>query len=59
MQAAHARTVFGTGAFPRDTVRMIAEMAADPSINSDADTKEFRRISAQLGDTDTRPDCGH
>jgi hypothetical protein len=58
MQAAHARTVFGTGAFPRDTVRMIAEMAADPSINSDADTKEFRRISAQLGDTDTRPDCG-
>jgi hypothetical protein len=59
MQAAHARTVFGTGAFPRDAVRIIAEMAADPSINSDADTMEFRRVSTRLGGTDTRPNCGN
>lgn len=59
MQAAHARTVFGTGAFPRDTVRLIAEMAADGSINSDADTMEFRHVSAQLGDTDARANCGN
>lgn len=59
MQAAHARTVFGEGAFPRDTVRLIAEMAADGSINSGPATKEFRRVSAQLGDSDTRPNCGN
>jgi hypothetical protein len=58
MQETHARTIFGTGAFPRDTVRIVADVAADPSINSAADTKEFRHVSAQLGDTDRRPGCG-
>jgi hypothetical protein len=34
-------------------------LAADNSINSAADTREFRHVSAQMGDTDTRQDCGH
>jgi hypothetical protein len=58
MQHTHAKTIFGTGAFPKDTVHLVATLAADSSINSAQETKEFRRVTAQLGDTDTRQDCG-
>jgi hypothetical protein len=58
----HAKHIFGPADFPRDTVSLVAEMAADDSINSPADTQEFRRLEARLG-SDAGPaprqDCGN
>jgi hypothetical protein len=58
MQRVHAKAVFGSADFPKDTVFMVAGLAADASINSVAETREFRHVSSQFGD-DTRQDCGH
>jgi hypothetical protein len=59
MQTVHAKGIFGVGDFPKDTVHLVAELAADGSINSAKDTQEFRHISAQMGNTPMRQDCGH
>jgi hypothetical protein len=59
MAAVHAKGIFGPADFPKETIRLIGELAADPSINSAKDTKEFRRVKAELGDTPQRTDCGH
>jgi hypothetical protein len=58
MQRVHAKTIFGTADFPKDTVRFVAMLAADDSINSAADNRQIRQINAQLSNTDTRLDCG-
>jgi hypothetical protein len=58
----HAKGIFGPADFPKDTARLVAELAADGSINSAADTKEFRHMEARLGGGDaptSRQDCGH
>jgi hypothetical protein len=59
MQAAHAKATFGTGDFPKDTARMVADLAADDSLNSAPETKQFRQVSVQLRGTSERQDCGH
>jgi hypothetical protein len=59
MQAVHAKGIFGPADFPKDTVHLVADLAADGSVNPLAETREFRRIKAQLGDTAQRADCGH
>jgi hypothetical protein len=59
MAAVHAKGLFGPADFPKETTHLVAELAADPSINSAAETKEFRRVKARLGDTPERTDCGH
>jgi hypothetical protein len=59
MAALHAKGIFGPADFPKDTVHLVAELAADPSVNSARETKEFRRVKAQLGDMPQRTDCGH
>jgi hypothetical protein len=60
MASVHAKRIFGPGDFPRDTVRLVADLAADGSINSAADTKEFRRVQAQVDDDGSPPQsaCG-
>ncbi len=59
MQAVHAKGIFGPADFPKDTVRLVADLAADGSINPAAETREFRHIKAQFGDPPQRADCGH
>jgi hypothetical protein len=59
MRAAHQKALFGSADFPKDTVHLVADLAADSSINGPHETREFRRISAQLDDASTRRDCGH
>ena len=58
MRSAHARATFGTGDFPKDTVNMVANLAADGSINGAHRMPEFRHVKAQLDDDSTRQDCG-
>jgi hypothetical protein len=58
MRSAHARATFGTGDFPKDTVNLVANLAADGSINSAHPMPEFRHVKAQLDDDSTRQDCG-
>jgi hypothetical protein len=57
-----ATGIFGPADFPKDTVRLVAELAADGSINSAADTSAFRHVQAQL-DSDAGPaarqDCAN
>jgi hypothetical protein len=59
MRSAHARAAFGTGDFPKDTVNLVANLAADGAINSARVSQEFRRVSSQLDDDSARQDCGH
>jgi hypothetical protein len=59
MQAVHAKGIFGPADFPKDTVRLVSDLAADSSINSAEETKQLRHVSAQFGDTPRRADCGH
>jgi hypothetical protein len=59
MQAVHAKGIFGPADFPKDTVRLVSDLAADSSINSAEETKQFRHVSAQFGDSPRRADCGH
>ena len=61
MQQAHAKAIFGTRDFPKDTVHLVATLAADGSINAVDETKEFRHVQARFGETysATRQDCGH
>jgi len=58
----HAKGIFGPADFPKDTVRVVADLAADGSINSAADTEAFRQVQARL-DPDAAPasrqDCGN
>jgi hypothetical protein len=58
MRAAHARAMFGSGDFPKDTVHLVADLAADSSLNSAHETREFRHVSAQLDDASMHQDCG-
>lgn len=44
MRKVHAKGVLGIGDFPKDTVSLVSEMAADGSINPNADPR-FRSIS--------------
>jgi hypothetical protein len=54
----HAKGGFGPADFPKDTVRLVAELAADGSINSVADTSAFRQVEARLGGGPAgRQDC--
>jgi hypothetical protein len=75
MQRVHAKAEFRLDDFPNDTAPLVAELAADGSINPLAihptangpvnsqndplSRPSFAEIKAQLGDTDTRQDCGH
>jgi hypothetical protein len=59
MQAVHAKGIFGPADFPKETVHLVATLAADPSINPAEETKEFRHVKAQFGDAPQRADCGH
>jgi hypothetical protein len=60
MEALHAKGIFAPRDFPKDTVRLVAELAADGSINSAQDTEAFRRVEARLGGggASRRLDCG-
>lgn len=60
MESLHAKGIFAPRDFPKDTVRLVAELAADGSINSSADTEAFRRVEAQIGGGPSRRrlDCG-
>jgi hypothetical protein len=58
MQAVHAKGIFGPADFPKETIHLLAALAADPSINPAEQTKEFRHVTARLGDTPERMDCG-
>jgi hypothetical protein len=59
MAAVHAKGAFGPADFPKDTIHLVATLAADRSINSAEEMKEFRRVKAQLGgDGGRRQDCG-
>jgi hypothetical protein len=58
MRAAHARAMFGSGDFPKDTVHLVADLAADSSLNSAHETREFRHVSALLDDASMHQDCG-
>jgi hypothetical protein len=44
MRNVHAKGVFGIGDFPNDTVNLVSQLAADGSINPNADPR-FRSIS--------------
>ncbi|HZU88339.1 MAG TPA: hypothetical protein VE993_03700 [Stellaceae bacterium] len=57
MQRAHARATFGTGDFPQETARLVADLAADDAIDSAPQTRAFRRVTAQFGNA-VRADCG-
>jgi hypothetical protein len=59
MRATHQKALFGAADFPKETVHLVADLAADPSLNGVQETREFRRVSAQLDDASTRRDCGH
>jgi hypothetical protein len=62
MAHVHAKGIFGPADFPKDTVRLVAELAADGSINSAADTRAFRQVEARLGSDagpTPRQDCGN
>jgi len=61
MQQAHARAIFGTRDFPKDTVHLVATLAADGSINAVEETMDFRHVQVRMGETysDRRQDCGH
>jgi hypothetical protein len=58
MQAVHAKGIFGPADFPKETIHLLAALAADPSINPPEQTKEFRHVMAQRDDTPRRVDCG-
>lgn len=59
MQTVQAKAAFGHADFPKETVYLVATLAADGSINTAEQTKEFRHVKAQFGDTNTYQDCGH
>jgi hypothetical protein len=75
MQRVHAKAVFKLGDFPNDTAPLVADLAADGSINPLAvratvngpinaqndpgPQRSFAEIKAQFGDSDARQDCGH
>ena len=62
MAHVHAKGIFGPADFPKDTVRLVAELAADGSINSAADTRAFRQVEARLNPDAgpaSRQDCGN
>jgi hypothetical protein len=60
MEALHAKGIFAPRDFPKDTVRLVAQLAADGSINSSEDTEAFRRVEVQVGGGSSarRMDCG-
>jgi len=59
MRVAHAKAVFGPADFPKDTVNLVSQLAADSFIHHRlADTEAFRKVAAQLDDVEARQDCG-
>jgi hypothetical protein len=58
MMAVHAKVTFGTGDFPEDTTRLVADLAADDAIESAHRTREFRNVIAQHDLIPARTDCG-
>jgi hypothetical protein len=59
MQNTHVKASFGIADFPKDTTHLVADLAADPSINDAPSTRQFRRVQAEVGDTPVHQDCGH
>jgi hypothetical protein len=59
MQSTHVKASFGVADFPKDTTHLIADLAADPSINDASSTRQFRRVQAQLDVTPAHQDCRH
>jgi hypothetical protein len=59
MQAVHAKATFGSGDFPQDTVHLVSDLAADGAVLSAHETREYRHLTAQFGETATRQDCGY
>jgi hypothetical protein len=59
MQTLHAKATFGSGDFPQDTVLLVSDLAADGSVLSAHETREFRHVTAQFSEFRTRQDCGY
>ena len=59
MRVAHAKAIFGPADFPKDTINLVAELAADSFVHYAADIAAFRKVAAQLDDIDSHQDCGH
>jgi len=57
MQTVHAKATFGSGDFPQDTVHMVSDLAADGSVLSAHETREFRHVTTQFGEFSTRQKC--
>ena len=57
MMAVHQIVTFGTADFPKDTVSLVSDLAADDVLNSAHQTRAFRRVTAQF-DAEKRADCG-
>jgi hypothetical protein len=47
MQKVHAKGVFGVGDFPQDTVTLVSQLAADSSVDPDADSR-FRSTTVNM-----------
>lgn len=58
MMKVHAKVTFGTADFPKDTTRLVADWAADDSIESAHLTREFRHVAAQHDLIPERTGCG-
>lgn len=58
MVATHAKVTFGAADFPAETVHLVADLAADDSLEPAHDTRGFRHVKAEFGDTRARADCG-
>lgn len=58
MRAVQAKAGFGSADFPKDTIHLVADLAADSSLEPVHDTREFRHVSAGLDDYSRRQDCG-
>lgn len=58
MMAVHAKVTFGSADFPEDTTHLVADLAADESIESAHRTREFRTVMAQHDLIPARAVCG-
>lgn len=58
MMKVHAKVTFGTADFPKDTTRLVADWAADNSIESAHLTRDFRSVVAQHDLIPERTNCG-
>ena len=59
MRVAHSRAIFGPADFPKDTVNLVSQLAADSFVHHQpGDTETFRKVAAQLDNVEARQDCG-